>query len=307
MRIGSTAQYRRPRWRSRSNVAVSATAMTAIVPAWTGSRHDEVHVLGDRADHVERDDRDADRAQLLGRDADVAAHDRAGQDEQPGARQVGDGPDRGRDVLLADERDRVDADPLAAEVVAVGLADRAERDLGDLRAAADDDDPLAEDPVERAGQVDGPDVRRAPRGPRRGRPRSTPSTSSSISATGRRVARRRRADGRRASGSGRRSRRRARRPRRCARAGRRCRSGPRRPAAAAPVGSAAASAERAAAGRAGPEVADRQSRRARCRRSGRAPRTASPRPANASRVAAGSRGREHQRAVGVLGDADDAR
>src|SRR5664280_778015 len=31
------AQYRRPRCRARSNVAVSATAMTAIVPAWTGS------------------------------------------------------------------------------------------------------------------------------------------------------------------------------------------------------------------------------------------------------------------------------
>ena len=102
-------------------------------------------MVGDRADHVQRDDRDADRAQLLGRDADVAAHDRAGEDEQPGARQVGDGPDGGRDVLLADERDGVDADPLAAQVVAVGLADRAERDLGDLRAAADDDDPLAED------------------------------------------------------------------------------------------------------------------------------------------------------------------
>ena len=120
--------------------------------------HDEIHVVGDRADHVERDDRDADRPQLLGGDADVAAHDRAGQHEQPGARQVRDGPDRRGDVLLADERDRVDADPLAAQVVAVRLADRAERDLGDLGAAADDDDPLAEDPVEGAGQVDGPDV-----------------------------------------------------------------------------------------------------------------------------------------------------
>ena len=33
---------------------------------------------------------------------------------------------------------------------------------------------------------------------------------------------------------------------------------------------------------------------------------ARPRAANASRVATGSRGREHQRAIGVLGDADDA-
>ena len=121
---------------------------------------DEVHVLGDRADHVERDDRDADRAQLLGRDADVAAHDRAGEDQQPGARQVRDRPDGGRDVRLADERDRVDADPLAAEVVAVGLAHRAQRDLGHLRAATDDDDPLAEDAARGRGS-DGP----------RGRPR----------------------------------------------------------------------------------------------------------------------------------------
>ena len=99
-------------------------------------------------------------AQLAGGPGDVAAHDRAGEDEQPGARQVRDGPHGGGDVLLADERDRVDADPLAAEVVAVCLAHRAEGDLGDLGAAADDDDPLAEDAVERAGQVGRPHVRR---------------------------------------------------------------------------------------------------------------------------------------------------
>jgi hypothetical protein len=63
---------------------VSATAITAIVPAWTGIGHDEVDVVGDRADHVQGDDRDADRAQLVGRRADVAAHDRAGEHEQPG-------------------------------------------------------------------------------------------------------------------------------------------------------------------------------------------------------------------------------
>ena len=68
------------------------------------------------------------------------------------------GPDRGRDLGLADERDRVDADPLAAEVVAVGLAHRAEGDLGDLRPATDDDDPLAEDPLEDARRVDLADV-----------------------------------------------------------------------------------------------------------------------------------------------------
>ena len=116
-------------------------------------------MVRDRADHVQRDDRDADRAQLLGRDADVAAHDRAGQHQQPCPRQVGHRPDRGRDVLLADERDGVHADPLATQVVAIGFAHGAERDLRDLRAAADDDDPLAEDPVEGSCQVDGPHVR----------------------------------------------------------------------------------------------------------------------------------------------------
>ena len=52
--------------------------------------------------------------------------------------------------------------------MAVRLADRAERDLGDLRPAADDDDPLAEDGPERARQVDRPDVgeRREVRGQR---------------------------------------------------------------------------------------------------------------------------------------------
>ena len=40
----------------------------------------------------------------------------------------------------------------------VRLADRTERDLGDLGAAADDDDPLAEDSLEGPGQVDPADV-----------------------------------------------------------------------------------------------------------------------------------------------------
>ena len=128
--------------------------MTAIVPAWTGSETTrstcsviEPTMLSEMIGMPTRPD-------LVGGRADVAAHDRAGEDQQPGPRQVGDGADRGRDLGLADERDRVDADPLAAEVVAVGLAHRSERDLGDLGAAADDDDPLAEDPLEGARQVD---------------------------------------------------------------------------------------------------------------------------------------------------------
>ena len=134
-------------------MAVSAIAITAIVPAWTGSE-----TTRSTASVIEPTMFSAMTGMPTSRSssaavADVAAHDRAGQDEQPCPRQVRHGADRGRDVLLADERDRVHADPLAAQVVAIGLADGAERDLGDLRAAADDDDPLAEDPVEGARQV----------------------------------------------------------------------------------------------------------------------------------------------------------
>jgi hypothetical protein len=67
--------------------------------------------------------------------------------------------------------------------VPIGLAHGAERDLGDLRAATDHDDPLAEHASQRPGDVDRPTVR-APRAPRPARPRLTPSTSSSISASG---------------------------------------------------------------------------------------------------------------------------
>src|SRR5206468_11168584 len=50
---------------------------------------------------------------------------------------------------LADERDGVHRDALAADVVAVRFGDRADGDLPDLRAAAHDDDPLAVDRLER--------------------------------------------------------------------------------------------------------------------------------------------------------------
>ena len=116
---------------------MSAIAITAIVPAWTGSEttRSTCSVI-EPTMFSEMIGMPTARISSAAR-ADVAAHDRAGEDEQPGPRQVGDGPDGGRDLGLADERDRVDADPLAAEVVAVGLADRAERDLGDLGPAAD--------------------------------------------------------------------------------------------------------------------------------------------------------------------------
>jgi hypothetical protein len=115
-------------------------------------------VLGDGADHVQGDDRDPDRPELVGGVADVAAHDRAGEDEEAGPRQVGHRANRRGDVHLADERDRIDADPLATEVVAIGLADRTKGDLGDLGATTDDDDALAEDAAEGSRSADGLDV-----------------------------------------------------------------------------------------------------------------------------------------------------
>ena len=120
-------------------------AMTAIVPAWTGSLTTRSASAETEPDHVERHDRDADLAQLAHGLGDLAAHDRARQHQDVGARQVRHGAHGGRDVLLAHERHGVHRDALAAQVVAVALGDGAERHLGDLGAAADDDDALAED------------------------------------------------------------------------------------------------------------------------------------------------------------------
>ena len=94
--------------------------------------------------------------QLAHRIGDGAAHDRAGEHEHSRARKTRDGTHRGGDCVLADERDRVHRDALAADVVTVRLADRANRHLAHLRAAAHDDHALAVDLHQRLGHVDGP-------------------------------------------------------------------------------------------------------------------------------------------------------
>src|SRR5215813_12050244 len=86
-----------------------------------GVADDEVRDLDDRAGHVRADDYDAGLLDLSHRLCDVAAHQRAGQDEDTGAVQAGYGANRAGQALLADERDRVDRDPLAPDVVAVSL------------------------------------------------------------------------------------------------------------------------------------------------------------------------------------------
>src|SRR5664280_1454711 len=108
----------------------------------------EIGYVWNGAGHVQRDDRDAEFLDLNNGLGDVTAHDRAGHQEGASPVKVGHRADCRRKVLLADERNGVDGDLLAAEVVAVGLANGAEACLGDLRPAADDDEPLAEYLVE---------------------------------------------------------------------------------------------------------------------------------------------------------------
>ena len=84
----------------------------------------------------------------------VAAHERAGQDQHARAREPGDGPHGAGQRLLADQRNGVDRDALAADVVAIGLADGADGHLADLRAATHDDDALAVDLHQRWRFVD---------------------------------------------------------------------------------------------------------------------------------------------------------
>ena len=122
--------------------------MTAIVPAWTGSRDDEVRDVRHGPAMFSAMTGMPDGLDLLHGLGDLAAHDRAGQHKDVGPGQVRDRAHGVGDLLLADERDRVDADPLAAQVVAVRLGDGAQVHLRDLRPAADDDHALAEDLAE---------------------------------------------------------------------------------------------------------------------------------------------------------------
>ena len=130
--------------------------MTAIVPAWTGSLTTRSASAETRAGHAQGHHRDAQLAQLAHGLGDLTTHQRTGQHEDVGARQVGHGAHGGGDLVLAHEGHGVDRDALATQVVAVALGDRAKRHLGHLGTAADDDDALAEDLAQRrprAGRV----------------------------------------------------------------------------------------------------------------------------------------------------------
>src|SRR4029453_3362234 len=92
---------------------------------------------------------------LVDRRGHLPAHQRPGQDQGDRPWKPGYRPRRVGQVLLPDDRDRVHADLLAADVVPVGFADGAEGDLADLRAGANHDDPLAVD-LEHAGKLADP-------------------------------------------------------------------------------------------------------------------------------------------------------
>lgn len=123
-------------------------------PRLHGIGDHEVGRLGDTARHVEADDEQALLPDLPHRLLDVAAHERPGQDEDPGPRQPGHRAHGVGQRLLSHERDGVHRDVLAPDVVAVGLGDGPQGHLAHLGAAAHDDDPLAVDPLERFHQGD---------------------------------------------------------------------------------------------------------------------------------------------------------
>ena len=123
--------------------------MTAMTPACTGSVTTRSAASGTLPAMFRLMTMHALRADLAHRLLDGAAHERARQHQHADARQARHGAHGVGERLLADQRNGVDRDALAADVVAVGLGDGAERHLPDLRAAAHDDDALAVDALER--------------------------------------------------------------------------------------------------------------------------------------------------------------
>ena len=137
------------------NLAVSATAITAITPACTGSVTTRSACIWYAAGHIQADDQCALRSDFTHRRFDVAAHQRAGQNKRPHSGQAPNGADRVRQRFLPNQRYGVDRNVLASNVVAVGFRDRAHRNLAHLSAAAHDDDALAVDFLKRLHNLRG--------------------------------------------------------------------------------------------------------------------------------------------------------
>ena len=160
--------------RSSVNLAVSATTITAITPACTGSVTTRSAASGTLPAIFRLITTNPCCAHLAHRGLDVAAHQRTGQHQRLGARQPRHRAHRVGQFLLAHQRNRVHRDVFAANVVPVRLAHGADRHLPHLRAAAHDDDALAVDRLQRldhlharaqsAGRADRPSGPRAPPG-----------------------------------------------------------------------------------------------------------------------------------------------
>ncbi len=132
-------------------------AITAITPACSGSVTTRSAASGTLPAMLRLITRTPRPLHFLDRLGDRAAHQCAGQHDDARPRQARDGADCRGQRFLADERNRVDRDALAADVVAIGFADGPDRDLPDLCASADDDHALAVDRHQRRRFLDATD------------------------------------------------------------------------------------------------------------------------------------------------------
>src|SRR4029077_218927 len=116
---------------------------TARAAGLRGVADAHVRSFRDRPRHARAEHDDPGLADLPHRVADVAAHQCPGQHERTRAMKTSHSANRLRQLLLAHQWNRVDRDPLAADVVPVRLRYGALGDHADLRSAADDDHALA--------------------------------------------------------------------------------------------------------------------------------------------------------------------
>jgi hypothetical protein len=148
---------------------ISSSALAGDVEGGrVGDGHDGHHAALDRVTyhqvccvghgpwHVQGEDYDAFVPDLAHRAGDLPTHEGAGQDQRHGAREAGHGPCCGGELFLADQGDGVYGDLLPTDVVPVGLGDRANNNLPDLRPATDHDDPLPVNLLERGRPLDRP-------------------------------------------------------------------------------------------------------------------------------------------------------
>lgn len=85
----------------------------------------QVGRIGDAAGHVEADDEESLRPDLAHRSFDVAAHERPGQLEGRGSRQTSDRTNGIGKRLFTYQRNGVDRDALASDVVSVEVIGKA--------------------------------------------------------------------------------------------------------------------------------------------------------------------------------------